>query len=83
MCSSPASLSGVNLADLTEEQLTCGNLCVYIYLCCMYHSLVTDCIQECVHGVCDTSVGQCACDDGYTGENCSIGKPHIDPFTMG
>ena len=28
------------------------------------------------------SVGQCACDDGYTGENCSIGKPHIDPFTM-
>ena len=39
--------------------------------CC---SFAPECDQECVNGVCDMSVGQCACDDGYTGGNCSSGE---------
>ena len=35
--------------------------------------VITDCIPDCVNGTCDMTVGECVCDDGYIGSDCSIG----------
>ena len=35
--------------------------------------ILSDCIPGCVNGTCDMTVGECDCDDGYIGSDCSIG----------
>ena len=37
------------------------------------HKFLSDCIPGCVNGTCDMTVGECACDDGYIGSDCSTG----------
>ena len=36
--------------------------------------VIADCIPDCVNGTCDMTVGECVCDDGYIGSDCSIGS---------
>lgn len=40
---------------------------------------ICECTPACVNGTCDTSVGECACNDGYIGEDCSAACP-VDTY---
>ena len=77
-CDTPLELNGVSLGGLTEDQLVCSKL-VYMQARPIHLQIgmSADCTPACMSGVCNVTVGECECDDGYTGTACDTSKQHM------
>lgn len=78
-CDSPANLMGTQLRQVSEDQLICGMSMARMqwWLIANDYYSCPGCTPSCVNGTCNMTVGECECDEGYTGEICDTCKTQL------